>query len=126
MKGCFLYILGVVSGVVLAVSGLFFYAYCMDNGITIFEEPGKKMEDVAMLEVIQVLEDGNALVNCRSSKYDFDAPVALLMADEKSSYYDDQVIRLQKNQCVRHIGVYRYMSRGGLNKTVPIINFFAK
>ena len=42
------------------------------------------------------------------------------------SYYDDQIIKIPSGKCVKQIGVYKYQTKDGFEKTVPIVDIRKK
>ena len=45
---------------------------------------------------------------------------------EGSSYYDDQIIEVPAKKVVRQVGTFKYTSKAGLDKTVPIVKLYDK
>lgn len=111
------------------------------DGITLFSEVDEVFE-VTQFKVLQVVENGNALAfvqsDILSSLLPDDAPsqlrnlqiptetIVLLLAGEKDYYYDDEVVNVPSNKCVRHIGIYKYITTDDFEKTVPIVDIFEK
>ena len=46
------------------------------------------------------------------------------LADEY--YYDDQIIKTTKTKCFKQVGIYKYNTRAGIEKTVPIVKLMDK
>ena len=93
------------------------------SGKTYFREEGDVVSENSF-KVIQVLASGDALANELEEKYDMQLPtnlVVLFENEDGQSYYDDQIIRLSRGKCVRQIGTFKYESKGGDYKTVPIV-----
>lgn len=123
MKKIWVYLLGVLTGIILTfllsaiivtVKGNSDPAYM--SGLTLFEEPGDVMNDSGY-EVLQDLVNGTALAN---SKDDIVMTV-LLWNQEGNSYYDNQKVTLGEGQCFRQIGIYKYKSQGMGDRTVPVV-----
>lgn len=96
-----------------------------DNGITMFKEPGDIIRGKSF-KVFQVLEQGAALVN-GASEYDmYLGPVYLLVNKDGKYYYDDEIINVPKGKVVRQMGVFQYLARNEMTKTVPIIMIMDK
>lgn len=93
-----------------------------DNGITMLEHDGDCVSSNSF-EVIEVLENGNALavekVPLYSDDVFSDGITVLFLADENKSFYDEQKIKVQKGECAVQIGIYKYYDV--TNKTVPIV-----
>lgn len=118
-----------VAGMVTAVVILYIIASCIEPktksiggrsyqeraGVTLFDEPGDCVE-CQEFEVFQVLPSGDALADGKLSSLD-----VLFLEQDGKSYYDGQVIRVPEGKCARQIGVYRYESKGGFDRTVPIV-----
>ena len=85
-----------------------------DNGITMFEQPGKKVSGENFV-VLQVVDDNYALA------YDYDGLVVLVMNDNGEYYYDNQTIYVPNGKCMRQVGVYKYQTKTEDWKTVPIV-----
>jgi hypothetical protein len=95
------------------------------NGITLFEEESDCIGGDSF-KVFQVLDSGDALAN-EIGKYSIPTGlVVLFMKKDGASYYDDQVIKLPSEKCVRQIGVYKYPTKSGFEKTVPVVDIFEK
>ena len=102
MKKIWVYLLGLISGIVLTGIVMFLLitiynvkndpGYQMINGITFFEEPGDIIAENSF-EVFQALGDGSALAN---GKY------------------------------ARQIGLYRYTTKMDIEKTVPVVEIMDK
>lgn len=93
------------------------------------EEPSEPTEvnEMAYYRVLQVLENGDALVfKCKNSSesqckdyFDFDSSeVGYIPRTMDSMMYDSKIIAL-KNP--RVINTFRYRTKGGDDKTVPIL-----
>lgn len=95
------------------------------NSITLFEEEGDCIGGDSF-KVFQVLDSGDALAN-EIGEYSIPTGlVVLFMKKDGASYYDDQVIKLPSEKCVRQIGVYKYPTKSGIEKTVPVVDIFEK
>lgn len=88
MKKWFIYVLGIITGVILT----FVFAFCVNLssnsgiiGLEMFEEPGDYME-YSQFEVFQVVESGCALAHADDS---FGA-IVFIIPNEKQQFYDNQ------------------------------------
>lgn len=106
MKKWFIYVLGIITGVILT----FVFAFCVNLssnsgiiGLEMFEEPGDYME-YSQFEVFQVVESGCALAHADDS---FGA-IVFIIPNEKQQFYDNQKIVLKNDQCAQHVGTYKY------------------
>ena len=102
MKKWFIYVLGIITGVILT----FVFAFCVNLssnsgiiGLEMFEEPGDYME-YSQFEVFQVVESGCALAHADDS---FGA-IVFIIPNEKQQFYDNEKIVLKNNQCPQHVG----------------------
>lgn len=50
--------------------------------------------------------------------------IVLFAADEGDSYYDQQRITVSSGKVLKQVGVYRYVSRQDVEKTVPVVQIF--
>lgn len=134
MNKFLIYILGIITGVVLTLV----FAYLIsdqkelvkDDGITLFETPGETFK-VSAFKVIQVVDDNHALaIEMRwepvFEDYMPEELVVLLTNDSGEYYYDDQLIKTPKGKAMKQVGVYKYETRAGLAKTVPIVKLMDK
>lgn len=124
MKKVLIFVAGVAAGVVLMIfiSVLITNGNSSNNGMTLFEKEGECISENSF-EVFQVLDSGNALAN--ESDPSFSLPTGLtvlLLCEDGKSYYDDQIIRIPSGKCAKQIGIYKYPTKAGTEKTVPIVS----
>lgn len=121
-KKILIYIAGVVTGALLVI--LFAVLFASNNsandGITLFEQEGDCVSGNSF-KVFQVLETGDALANEIERGFLATGVTVLFLNDGKTSYYDDQVIKIPSGKCATQIGVFKYESRSGVEKTVPVV-----
>ena len=106
MKKIWVYLLGVVTGVIL----MFIIAFVLlktssDSAYTFFDEPGEIM-DARSYTVFQAC-DGEAL----AYEHILSDVVVLLWNKEGKPYYDGQTITPQRGECFRQVGIYKYTSK---------------
>ena len=94
------------------------------DGLTLFETPGKAFEEKSM-EVFQVLAPNAALVNGKSD-YGYMGQTYLLVNRENEYYYDEEIIKVPQGKVLRQIGVYQYVTRAEMSKTVPVVMIMDK
>lgn len=83
----------------------------------------KCLPNVQEVEVIQVLGDTGALaMACDNSSYCMGMTVAV-PSNEKGDLWDKKRIKPPKEKCFIPNGTYKYISKDGTDKTVPIIAF---
>ena len=94
----------------------------------LFENEGECISENSF-EVFQVLDSGDALANEIEEKYSTSLHtglVVLFLHENGKSYYDDQIIKIPSGKCVKQIGVYKYPTKDGFEKTVPIVDIRKK
>ncbi|MBQ5699669.1 MAG: hypothetical protein IIV74_00005 [Alphaproteobacteria bacterium] len=124
MKKIWVFILGIITGIILTI----LFAVIVSNsskggmsGLTMFEQPGDCVGKVSA-EVFQVVAPDAALVNEVDKKYGvetYTGKTMLITNREGKTYYDDQIIKAPK--CFRQIGIFKYQSRNGMDNTVPVV-----
>ena len=130
MKKFLIFLAGFVSGVVFLLIVSVIIASGNEtptgiSGLTMFEQPAEVI-DSPSFEVLQVVSAGNALANAYDEELDtYLGMVVLFLADENTHYYDDQIIEVFNNKCVRQVGTYQYETKNGY-KTVPAVMMFDK
>ena len=130
MKKGVVFFLGVLLGVALTIGTLTLVEKYEkeDNGMTFFEQPGECLS-TSRFEVLQAL--GTYALAYEQKYNDFLGymPTDLLVLvanDNGEMYYDEQVIKVPKGQCMRQIGIYRYQTKNEDWKTVPIVKLMDK
>lgn len=123
-KSILTFIAGIVTGVILT----FIVSYCKvtSDDLMFFDQPGEVMKSGAF-KVTQVLHDGSALAWSQDEHGSFLGGVIVLLSPQKGkAYYDDQKVSVPTGKCARQVGTFRYMTKGNTEKTVPVVDFFAK
>lgn len=113
MKSFLIFLAGVITGVGLVIGFAFLYNESSE-GITLFEQPGECISTNS-LHIIQVLEDGALALEHTNGL------VVFILSQDNNSYYDSQVIKIPKGQCARQVGIYKYTTKEGVDKTVPVV-----
>lgn len=125
MKKAFIFIGGVVTGIVLT----FIFAFIVNSrnadhndDFVLFEQEGDVIS-TKNFEVFQVLDSGDALAKEKDEYNMTTGLVVLFLNDEDgtTSYYDDQKINVPQGMCVRQLGTFKYHAGSGFEKTVPIV-----
>lgn len=111
----------VVSFIVVVLSHESSSSSSETNVIEMYDVPTQEI-DLRTFEVMQVLSDGSALAMSEDS--DGFGTIVLFAADEGDSYYDQQRITVPSGQVLKQVGVYRYVSRQDVEKTVPVVQVF--
>ena len=120
-----------ITGCVLTIAALFYVAKVNgasgDSGLTLYEQPVGTINSYSF-EVLQVLHNGHALAyNEDPDRRDsYTSPVVLLLADESSHYYDEQIVKVPKGKSARQVGTYQYETNGGMHRTVPVVRIMDK
>lgn len=120
MKNFIVFILGLISGGVLTIGLIMILAIGAnesDKGMTMLEQPGECMSTNSF-SVTQVIDENAALARETDLFSDL---LVLLVNDEGILYYDNQIINIPEGKCARQVGVYKYTTHSGIEKTVPIV-----
>lgn len=153
-KSIFIYIGGIFTGILLTLIFAFAAArdyskkgpsYPENDGITtpqneedpdltLFDSP-KDVIPIKQFEVMQVIPNGSALATAdfdyndmasANESLNYDGTIVMFLARKGESFYDQQKIKVPKGKVLRQIGVYRYITRNEMEKTVPVVDFFDK
>ena len=96
-----------------------------DFGKTLFEKPGECVSR-KNFEVQKVLDSGDAIaleIRETISGHVFTSDLeVLILAQEGSNFYNNQIVKGPKGKCARQIGNYKYQQYGS-TKVIPIIAF---
>lgn len=136
MKKIWVYLLGVLTGIVITIIALAIIGVIinskndpgtrMTNGMTFFEEPGDIIEPTSV-KVFQALGNGAALAECKGNGSSiYMGPNVLLYNEDGTPYYDEQIVKAPSGKCFRQVGIYRYPTKSGMDKTVPIVMILEK
>ncbi len=125
IKNFFIFLAGLVTGVVLtivmamAVAGL---SGASNDGLSMFEERGEMMPETSY-KVFQALDDTHALANAISNeKYGlYNGMIGMIIGDEGTHFYDEQVIKTTKGKRFYQVGTYKYQTKAEIDKTVPVV-----
>lgn len=138
MKKIWIYLLGVLTGAVVTIIVLAIIGTAKrTNGMSFFESPGDIM-DISSVEVFQSLGDCAALAHTKRIPQKIEHsnglglvdsivnggygdPIVLLYNEDGYPYYDDQIVNAPEGKCFRQMGIYRYPTKSGIDKTVPIV-----
>lgn len=96
-----------------------------DFGKTLFEKPGECVSR-ENFEIQKVLDSGDAIaleIRETISEHVFTSDLeVLILAQEGSNFYNNQIVKAPKGKCARQIGNYKYQQYGS-TKVIPIIAF---
>lgn len=122
-KTILIYLSGLFTGIVLSVAFVFITlwqtASSQYDKIVIFDKPQQELKE-KVFDVFQVLPNGNALANSEP-RIDSPSIVALFLANEKMPFYDAQRITVPSGKRIVQIGIYKYYTDKGIEKTVPVL-----
>lgn len=110
---------GIGTGIVLTIVVSVVLNLCVKGdpiGVINFDQPGQVMTE-SSVKVLQVLTNTSALV----SDYGWSETIYLLRNHDEKYYYDDERIELPGGTVFRQTGIYKYTTKAGDVKTVPII-----
>lgn len=128
MKQFLIFLLGVIVGVVLAFVFAFYVSSNDGNdndGIIRFDNPTEIVNEQSF-EVFQVVGDNMALVRGQSSSGNYYGTIYLLVNKEGKYYYDDEIVKVPQGKVVKQVGIYRYITKFDMQKTVPIVQIMNK
>lgn len=96
-----------------------------NSGKTLFDKPGDCVSR-KNFEVQKVLESGDAIaleIRETISGHVFTSDLeVLILVQEGSNFYNNQIVKAPQGKCARQIGNYKYQSYG-TTKVIPIIAF---
>lgn len=122
-KTILIYLSGLFTGIVLSVAFVFITlwqtASSQYDKIVIFDKPQQELKE-KVFDVLQVLPNGNALANSEP-RIDSPSIVALFLANERMPFYDAQRITVPSGKRIVQIGIYKYYTDKGIEKTVPVL-----
>ena len=126
MKKIWVYLLGVLTGIVVTFIVLFIIGISNNqkspDGVVFFDKAGEVM-DCSNYQVFQALDDGYALA-WEVGEYGIPNPlgtIALLYNEDGLPYYDRQEVTASYGECFRQVGIFRYKQKTGDYATVPIV-----
>lgn len=133
MKNFLIFIIGMFSGAVLTIAFVFFVGAVAasdspEEDMTFFDQP-KECLSYNDFEVMQTIGDNYALAyeqemtnyTTIENEYVNTELLVLITNDNGETYYDNQLIKMPKGKCAKQVGLYKYNSKGGYGKTVPIV-----
>lgn len=133
MKKWVIFLLGLVSGCILTILSLVVIGKAMEPagdvpGLNLFDQPGEEFS-AQSFKVMQVLAPNVALAHSDQNEFgiiSYHGTLVLLIGEENTYYYDDQIVEVKSGQVARHIGTYQYETKMEMQKTVPVIGIFGK
>ena len=125
MRKVWVFILGIVTGIVLMFVFSVIYVKCgsgrNSSEITLFEE-ARDCVSCNSFKVLQVLDSGAALATeIRDYSSSSSRLTVLFWNEDGLSYYDDQIIKIPTGKCAIQVGVFKYLTKGDHDATVPIV-----
>lgn len=140
MKKWVVFLLGLITGAILTIVILAIIGMSMNNsttggttpnsypGLVIFEQPTEEIKTPSF-KVLQVISNNMALAHAGENKYGevwHSGMLVLLIGDEGTYFYDDQIVEVPKGKTARHIGTYQYETKAEFQKTVPVVKILDK
>lgn len=95
-----------------------------NDGLVLFDKPGDYVS-TNPFKVFQVLDSGDALATEGDGSL-FLGITVLFYNSGNQSFYDDQIIEVASDECVRQVGTFKYIARKDSEKTVPVVRIFKK
>ncbi len=123
MKNFLIFLAGMITGAALLFGVAYFYnnSSSSDNGITMFEQEGDVIS-TSSFKVIQVVDGGALAMEQMDDMFGLPTGLVVLFVDEtENGYYDSQSITIPKGKCARQVGIYRYVTKESVEKTVPAV-----
>lgn len=123
VKNILIFVAGALTGMVLMVaialkpSGT--GSDSVDSGKTLFATEGECISGNSF-QILQVLDSGDALAHEMISGMPIGI-TALFLNNGTNQFYDDQIVENPVGKCAKQIGIYKYTSNDGRNRTVPIV-----
>lgn len=96
------------------------------NGDLASSKRNENCMDMQKFQVFHVLENRSALATACTETYDekfCKGAVVLLKPRMDVDYYDEMYVSAPKGKCATQDGVYKYISKNDIVKTVPVIRF---
>lgn len=143
MKKWVVFILGLISGCILTVLSLvaiIFVASAINKNeettkkettnLVLFDEPGEEFS-APSFKIDKVLSNNKALASSGEKGYSkvyYSGIEILLIGDENTHFYNDQIIEIEKGKAAYIVGTYKYdeFNTGRHFKTVPVIKILDK
>lgn len=137
-KSILIFVAGIITGFILTILlALILQPRNTDENLQLFKKPAQEIK-ANSFRVMQVLPDGSALAmvdnisntlnNAISSTADNSVEngtiVLFLNNNNNTNYYDEQIITRPSGKHFRQIGIYRYITKQEMMKTVPVIAIF--
>ncbi len=120
MKKGVVYFLGIITGSVLTILiSILLTGRGINKGISYYDEPGETVL-FRSVTVFQALVPGTALVKETGYSSAKDQ-IYLLQLKDKRALYDGETVKAPIGTVFRVVGVYSYVSREGIERTVPVI-----
>lgn len=127
MKKLWIFILGILSGIVLTFLFSLIINRSTNAGITFFDEPGEivsvecigRTTPVKCFKIFQTLGEEAGLAY--GDEFCARDLLVLIYSNGEQSLFDNQTIVASKGQCFRQIGIYKYKSKDKQHRTIPVV-----
>lgn len=134
-KGIGIFILGVITGVVIVLLGVYFNDDTQAPGNLkaqpVWDKQPSECISSNNFRVFQALSAGYALaVELEKGTYSnvesASGMTVLLFNPDGKQYETGEIVKVSKSKCVRKVGVYTYSLSNGDKKTVPVVQIMPK
>lgn len=127
MKKIWVYLLGILSGVVLTFLVALIVNKVRNSDISFFDEAGEvvtvecygRTKVVNSFKIFQTLGENAGLAFgedlCARDL------LVLVYSEDGQSLFDNQTIVAPKGMCFRQIGIYKYKSKDEMHRTIPVV-----
>lgn len=144
MKRWLVFLLGFIAGIAFTFICVLIIAKSnadsKPDGMTFFEQPTQCFtgENYVVFQTIEgkyalAYEEGYyndySYINHKLHKFKRSrrtGVIVLIANDNGEYYYDKQEIPVPKGLCMRQVGVYNYLNKDNISKTVPIVKLMNK
>ena len=142
MKRWLVFLLGFIAGIAFTFICVLIIAKSnadsKPDGMTFFEQPTQCFtgENYVVIQTIEgkyalayeeVYHDEYLLFSSEKIKVRRKTGVVVLITNDNGEYYyDEQEIPVPKGLCMRQVGVYNYLNKDNISKTVPIVKLMDK
>lgn len=127
MKKVWIFLIGLLSGVILTILVSLIVTKLSNTDISFFEEPGEvvtvdcfgRTKPVNSFKIFQTLgKDAGLAFGEDLCSQDL---LVLVYSEDGQSLFDNQTIIASKGKCFRQIGIYKYKSRDKMHRTIPVV-----
>lgn len=126
MKKFYIFLIGGLIGAIVALVICIVCSSSYEDNIKFYSQPGRSLR-ITSFEVIHTLPLGGAVAYAQyESGFVCKDSIVLLMNKEDVSFFDDQIVDVPHNKCVKQIGIYRHDKHNGVIKNIPIVDIYCR